>query len=59
LRRALLAADQAHEALEQNLPPELVAVDLRGALQAVGEVIGHADVERILDELFANFCIGK
>ncbi|HEY1583811.1 MAG TPA: tRNA uridine-5-carboxymethylaminomethyl(34) synthesis GTPase MnmE [Chthoniobacterales bacterium] len=59
LRRALVAADQAHEALEQNLPPELVAVDLRGALQAVGEVIGHADVERILDELFANFCIGK
>jgi tRNA modification GTPase len=59
LRRALVACDQAREALEQNLAPEFVAVDLRGALQAVGEVIGHADMEQILDALFATFCIGK
>jgi tRNA modification GTPase len=59
LRRALVACDQAREALRQNLAPELVAVDLRGALGAVGEVIGHADMEQILDALFATFCIGK
>jgi len=59
LRRALAAADEARRALAENLPPELVAVDLRGALQAVGEVIGHADMEQILDALFATFCIGK
>ncbi len=59
LRRALAACDQAREALEEKLAPELVAVDLRGALQAVGEVIGHADMEKILDALFATFCIGK
>jgi tRNA modification GTPase len=59
LRRALAACDEARSAFAQNLPPELVAVDLRGALQAVGEVIGHADMEEILDALFATFCIGK
>jgi len=59
LRRALVAADEARRAMVENLPPELVAVDLRGALQAVGEVIGHADMEQILDALFATFCIGK
>jgi tRNA modification GTPase len=47
------------QALFENLAPELIAVDLRGALEAVGEVIGHANVEQILDALFANFCIGK
>ena len=59
LRRALAACDEARRALDQNLAPEFVAVDLRGALQAVGEVIGHTDVEQILDALFATFCIGK
>ena len=59
LRRALAACDEARSALEQNLAPELVAVDLRGALLAVGEVVGHGDMEQILDALFATFCIGK
>src|SRR5450432_1160782 len=45
LRRALAACDQARSAFVQNLAPELAAVDLRGALQAIGEVIGHADME--------------
>ena len=59
LRRALAACDEARNAFAQNLAPELVAVDLRGALQAVGDVIGHAGMEQILDALFATFCIGK
>ncbi len=59
LRRALTSCDEARNAFAQNLAPELVAVDLRGALQAVGDVIGHAGMEQILDALFARFCIGK
>ena len=59
LRRALVALDTARSALIDQLAPEFVAVDLRGALEAVGEVIGHADMEDILDALFATFCIGK
>ncbi len=59
LRRALAACDEAGNALGKNLAPEFVAIDLRAALQAVGEVIGQADLEDILDALFATFCIGK
>ena len=59
LRRALSACVEARRALREELPPELIAVDLHRALQAVGEVIGHADMEQILDALFATFCIGK
>ncbi|HEY5036868.1 MAG TPA: tRNA uridine-5-carboxymethylaminomethyl(34) synthesis GTPase MnmE [Chthoniobacterales bacterium] len=59
LRRALEDCDRAANGLRENLPPELTAVDLRGALQAVGEVVGAAGTEDILDALFATFCIGK
>lgn len=38
---------------------ELVASDLRGALDALGEIAGRIDNERMLDHLFATFCIGK
>ena len=38
---------------------ELLASDLRAALAAVGEICGRIDNERMLDQLFATFCIGK
>jgi tRNA modification GTPase len=38
---------------------ELVASDLRGVLDAFGEITGRIDNERMLDKLFATFCIGK
>jgi tRNA modification GTPase len=59
LRRGLESCDRARTALAQKLSPEYVAIDLNEALRAVGEVIGVADVERILDSVFSQFCIGK
>lgn len=40
-------------------PIELVSADVRGALDAFGEIAGRVDNERMLDALFATFCIGK
>jgi tRNA modification GTPase len=45
--------------LAENAASELLASDLRGALAALGEISGRVDNERMLDALFANFCIGK
>lgn len=59
LRRALAACERASEAIAAGLGPEFVSVDLRDALQAVGEIVGAAGTEEILDSLFATFCIGK
>ncbi len=55
--RACLAS--ALEKIASNGPPELLASDLRGALAAFGEISGKVDNERMLDQLFASFCIGK
>jgi tRNA modification GTPase len=45
--------------LDAKAPLELLASDLRGALDACGEISGRIDNERVLDRLFASFCIGK
>jgi tRNA modification GTPase len=54
----------AHEALLRargalGAPPELVGEDLRVAAQSLGRLTGRIDVEDILGEIFARFCIGK
>jgi tRNA modification GTPase len=55
--KACLAA--ALEKLESAPQSELLASDLRGALDAFGEISGRVDNEQVLDRLFASFCIGK
>lgn len=50
---------RAQEKLAERGPIELVASDLRDALAAYGEITGKVDNERMLDQLFASFCIGK
>ena len=59
LRRALDSCDLVHQTMTAGLAPEYMAVDLRAALRAIGEIIGAENVEDILDSLFAQFCIGK
>jgi tRNA modification GTPase len=55
--RTALAA--AAEKIGASGPVELLASDLRDALEALGEIAGKIDNERMLDALFAGFCIGK
>ena len=47
------------EALRSELTLELVALDLRIAVNAVGEVVGKTATEALLDAIFSQFCIGK
>lgn len=59
-RLALAAAIAALTAAQQQLAaPELAAESLRIASQALERLIGRIDAERVLDRLFASFCIGK
>jgi tRNA modification GTPase len=38
---------------------ELVAVDIRAAAEALGEITGAITTDDILNEIFSTFCIGK
>ena len=59
LGQARECLQQAQTKLAQQGPVELLASDLRGVLSAYGEISGKVDNERMLDALFATFCIGK
>ena len=59
LRRASEALAAALSSLNAKAVPELVASDLRQALQALESILGVGTSEDVLDRLFAQFCIGK
>jgi tRNA modification GTPase len=59
LRQAEEAVEKAITGISQNQLPELTAVDLRSALDAIGDVVGKHDTEDLLGKIFSEFCIGK
>ncbi len=59
LRRAREGALRTLAALRENATLELVALDLRIAVNAVGEIVGKTTTEDLLDSIFSQFCIGK
>ena len=59
LGRAREALGRAAAAGRAGMPGEIVAMELREALGAIGEVTGAAVGEDILERIFSRFCIGK
>ena len=59
LRRANEGLNYAIESLENGMPPELIAVDLRISLDGLGDIVGKTTTEDILDRIFSQFCVGK
>ncbi len=59
LRRANEGLNYAIESLENRMPPDLIAVDLRISLDGLGDLVGKTTTEDILDRIFSQFCVGK
>ena len=55
--RASLA--QAKGSVDAGVPDELIAVDVRAAADALGEITGDITTDEILEQIFSTFCIGK
>ncbi len=60
------ALERAHEHLlaaigssEAGMPADFVSIDLRLAMEALGEITGESVQDSLLKEIFTNFCIGK
>jgi tRNA modification GTPase len=59
LQKAIAELEAAKAGLANNELPELISIELRGALDAIGDVVGRHDTEDLLGRIFSEFCIGK
>ncbi len=65
-QRQASALTQANQSLQQvqltianQLPLDFWTIDLRSAIQSLGQVLGEEVTESVLDQVFSRFCIGK
>ncbi|MCY7407475.1 MAG: tRNA uridine-5-carboxymethylaminomethyl(34) synthesis GTPase MnmE [Alkalinema sp. CAN_BIN05] len=59
LMNAKTALEQVQVTIDNQLPLDFWTIDLRGAAQALGEILGEDVTESVLDRIFSRFCIGK
>lgn len=57
--RADEALDRTRAAIEAEMEHELIAIDLREALDALGAIVGQVSTDDILNRIFGEFCVGK
>ena len=59
LRESLAALERGRAAVCDNVPHEMLLLDLYSSLRPIDQVTGATTVEDILDSIFSTFCIGK
>jgi len=59
LTRAQMALAQVQQTIAQQMPLDFWTIDLRAAIQALGEITGEEMTESVLSQIFSRFCIGK
>lgn len=59
LTQAKISLEQVQATIAQQFPLDFWTIDLRGAIQALGEITGEEVTESVLERIFSKFCIGK
>lgn len=59
LRRTSGFLHEAKRSIENGMSDDFITIDLQGALDSLGEIVGKVSVDSLLDRIFSNFCIGK
>jgi tRNA modification GTPase len=59
LKRAEASLVHLHSTVAEGGPHECIALDLRGSVDALGEILGTVTRDDVLNEIFSKFCIGK
>ncbi len=59
LLKALEEVEKVQQGMENEIPGDLLAIDIRQALYHFGEITGEISSDDLLGNIFANFCIGK
>ena len=59
LETACKAVNRAVDSISQGISPDLVSIDLRDAMNVLGEITGDSITDEVLDLIFSHFCLGK
>lgn len=59
LHRAAEDLRLVEEGVASGMPPDAVALDLRDAVNALGEITGEVTTADVLETMFSHFCVGK
>ncbi|PWU70080.1 tRNA uridine-5-carboxymethylaminomethyl(34) synthesis GTPase MnmE [Gracilibacillus dipsosauri] len=59
LQQTLKALDDAKDAIDANMPIDLVQIDVTRAWELLGEIVGDTVQDSLIDQLFSQFCLGK
>ena len=59
LKKVLICFDNIDEGLKNNMPIDMLEIDLKEAWNLLGEIIGENYSDELIDELFSQFCLGK
>ena len=59
MKKALIAIDSVEEGINNNMPIDMIEIDLKNVWNLLGEIIGATYEEELIDQLFSQFCLGK
>lgn len=59
LKEAADSLEKVKESIKMNMPEDFYSIDLTGAYEALGKIIGESSGEDVIDEIFGSFCMGK
>ncbi len=59
LKKALISIEDIKKGLQEELPVDILEIDLQQIFEFLGDVIGKNYKEELIDEIFKNFCLGK
>ena len=59
LKNALTSLEAVRQAIKDNMPIDMVEIDLKNVWNVLGEIIGETYKDELIDQLFSQFCLGK
>ncbi|MBN1633595.1 MAG: tRNA uridine-5-carboxymethylaminomethyl(34) synthesis GTPase MnmE [Ignavibacteria bacterium] len=59
LEKIIESLEKSIESIDKGMSGEFISLDLRNAIQSLGEITGEFTNDEILNHIFENFCIGK
>ena len=59
ISKALINVKKSEEAIEQNMPVDIIAIFIKDILEDLGNITGDIVTDDIINEIFSKFCLGK